>query len=343
MKSIQEMLRLQPEVGKNYLKDNRVLILNADAIGGLRKNLICSLGTEKAKGLLIRYGFENGYRDAESTMRDLRLKDKTESYRLGVLFHTFVGMARVTPYEIQTNNDECSWFCKGIWYDSYEAEHHVKHFGPSTEPVCWSLVGYASGIMSAFWGERVIIKEVSCTAKGDPYCSYVGKTLTQWGEEISPDLHYYQETNLNNVALEQAYAKVSSHNVILKQSVTIYEQLINMVTNGKDILDIAGAVGQIIGGMVIVEDKFFRPVAYFSPANLITLTPLTQVFYSAQDIFSDWRHRQLANKLTLDRSPVLLPAESPQKPFTRLISPIIIDQDVQGYVSFLKTPGDLLK
>lgn len=44
------MLSVQYESGKNYMKNNRVLILNTDAVGLLRKDLICALGTEQAKG-----------------------------------------------------------------------------------------------------------------------------------------------------------------------------------------------------------------------------------------------------------------------------------------------------
>lgn len=332
-----KLLRLQSEAGKNYIKNNRVLILNTDALGNLRKDIICTLGTEQAKGLLIRYGFSAGYHDAANSMRDFPLSDKAESYQLGVLSHTFVGMARVTPLEIQNNGGKSNWLCEGIWHDSYEAEHHLKHFGPATEPVCWSLAGYASGIMSAFFGERVIIKEVSCTAKGDPHCRYIGKTLTQWGDEILPDLRYYQETNLSE-ALEQTYDKIREQNEILKQSIANYEQINKMILNGDDLSTIASTVGRIIGGAILVEDQFFRPVAHSLP-TMSTEKDLPAQVCSARDIFNNCRHRHLAVTLNQEKRPVMLPPESTNKPFARLISPIITGQDILGYVSIFKTSG----
>ncbi|KUO75027.1 MAG: hypothetical protein APF81_12290 [Desulfosporosinus sp. BRH_c37] len=332
---LEKMLSLQSKAGKNYLKNMRVIINNVDAIGALRKELICTLGTEKAKGLLIRYGFTSGYSDAVSIMQDFSLNSKNDSYNLGVLFHTFVGMARVTPVEIHSNEDERNWHCEGIWDDSYEAEYHIKHFDLASEPVCWTLEGYASGIMSAFLGERVIIKEVSCVAKGDPHCTYIGKTLGAWGKEILPDLHYYQEENLNE-ALELAHAKIPEQNEILKQSLHIHEQLTRMVLNGEDISAIADTVGRIIGGTVIVEDSLFRPLAFFSAPMSIKKNFPTQNSCSAKDIFSNWHHRHLSTTLTQEKRQVLLPAKSSNKPFSRLISPIVIGQDILGYVSTFK-------
>ena len=36
----------------------------------------------------------------------------------------------------------------GRWRHSYEAEQHLRLFGRSDEPVCWTLTGYASGFAS---------------------------------------------------------------------------------------------------------------------------------------------------------------------------------------------------
>jgi len=333
------ILSLRFEAGKNYIKDKRVLIQNTAAIGNLRKELICTLGMEQAKGFLIRYGFASGYHDASIFMRDFPLDDKAKSYRLGVLIHTFVGMAHVAPLESQYDEDNGEWHCEGYWLNSYEAEHHLKHFGPAEEPVCWSLMGYASGIMSAFFGEQVIIKEISCVASGDKHCRYVGKTLAQWGDEILPDLRYYQKINLDK-ALEQAYDKIHEQNELLKQSVAIHEQINRMVLNGGELPAIASAVGQIIGGTILVEDQFFRPVAYFSPKKSTGGELLTQANCSARDIFNNWRYSHLAATLNQGKKAVLLTPESTRKPFARLISPVTIGHSILGYVNAFKTSGE---
>jgi len=335
---LERMLKLQAGLGKNYFKDKRVLILNAKAIGILRKDLIYTLGIEKAKGLLIRFGFNNGYQDIENIMRDFPREDKNDGYQLATHFHTFIGMANVTPLMHHRNEVEHTWLCEGTWHDSYEAEHHLRHFGSATEPVCWSLAGYASGIMSALFGERVIIKEVSCAAMGDQCCRYIGKKLADWGEEIRPELQYYHGTNLGQ-GMEWPHTSIQEQNEALKQSVAIHEQLTRMVLNGEEISAITSLVGRVIGGAVIVEDQSFRPVAFFSPTAGKDQT--AQATFSTKDIIDDWQLRHLANTLIQEKRPVRLPAELIKKPVSQFIYPVIIRQKVLGYVSILKTSNKL--
>lgn len=331
---LESMLKLQKGTGKNYLKDKRVLILNANAIGILRKDLIYTLGKEKAKGFLIRFGFNNGFRDVENLMSDVPRIDKEVRYQLARHFHTFIGMANVISSETNNNEVEHTWRCEGSWYDSYEAEHHIKHFGPATEPVCWTLVGYASGIMSAFFGERVIIKEVSCAAMGDQCCRYIGMKLSDWGEEIRPELQYYHGTTLGQ-GVEWPQSSVLEQNEALRQSVAIHEQLTRMVLNGDDISAITGVVGRIMGGTVMVEDQYFNPVAYFSPTMTTEINQ--QPPFSTKEIIGDWRLRHLAVKLTQENVPVRLPSELTKRPVNQFVYPIINKMEVLGYVSILKT------
>lgn len=330
---LEKLPDLRIEARRNYLNNERVLILNTCAIGALRKDLIRTLGMEQAKGFFIRYGYACGYHDAESIKHNTG--DKAESYRLDTLSYTFIGMAHVTPLDIRCNKNEYLWPSEGIWHDSYEAEHHVKHFGPATEPVCWSLAGHASGFQSALSGEQVIYKEISCSARGDPYCRFIGKTLAEWGEEILPELRYYQETN-HGQTLEWSHTSVQSQNELLKQTIATHGQLTKMVLNGEDLSTIACAVGRIISGTVIVEDQFFRLSAYFSPAMTTEKEPPA---FSARDIFNDLRHRHIATTLIQEKRPVLLPAEPAKNLVSRFISPIIIGREVLGYVNILKNSG----
>lgn len=332
---LEDLLTLQKEKGKNYLKNMRILILNAEALGVLRKDLICTLGTERAKGFLIRYGYACGYTDAISTMRDFPLQNETDTYYLGLLFHTWVGMAHAIPEEVQCRKEKQKWFCTGTWSNSYEAEHHLKHFGPSTEPVCWTLTGYAGGFRTAYFGERVIYKEISCVAKGDPQCRFVGKTLGEWGDEILSDLPYYQETKLGE-ALEKAHARIQAQNEILKQSAAIHEQLTRMVLNGEEINAIAATLGCLIGGSVIVEDQFFRPIAHFSQEK--GAFPAAPDF-SVREMFTGPRFRSFVTAITQEKRTVFLSPEADGKPFFRLVAPIVTGHDILGYVSILKPKG----
>lgn len=49
---IEDMLQCRPDLGSVSLLDSRTLLLNTEAIGNLRKDLIHNLGYERAKGFL---------------------------------------------------------------------------------------------------------------------------------------------------------------------------------------------------------------------------------------------------------------------------------------------------
>jgi len=70
------------------------------------------------------------------------------------------------------------------WHDSYVAEHHLHHYGKSDAPVCWSLVGYASGYVSACLGQEIYFREQECLAQGATKCLVVGRDAESWGDEL---------------------------------------------------------------------------------------------------------------------------------------------------------------
>jgi transcriptional regulator with PAS, ATPase and Fis domain len=71
-----------------------------------------------------------------------------------------------------------------LWHDSYVAEQHVHHYGKGSHPVCWSLVGYASGYASACLGHEVYFRESECLAQGATKCTVIGKDAESWGTEL---------------------------------------------------------------------------------------------------------------------------------------------------------------
>jgi len=71
------------------------------------------------------------------------------------------------------------------WYDSYVAEQHVHHYGKTSSPVCWSLVGYASGFASACIGKEIYFRETSCAGQGTKHCAAVGRDAESWGTDLA--------------------------------------------------------------------------------------------------------------------------------------------------------------
>ena len=68
------------------------------------------------------------------------------------------------------------------WEDSFEVSYHKKKNGISHEPLCWTLLGYASGYSSYFMGKQIAFTEIYCEAMGHSHCHIIGKPVEEWGE-----------------------------------------------------------------------------------------------------------------------------------------------------------------
>lgn len=62
-----ELLKTDEAAGTIHFGHRRMLLLDADAMGLLRKELIETVGIERARRILMRLGCACGYRDALTT------------------------------------------------------------------------------------------------------------------------------------------------------------------------------------------------------------------------------------------------------------------------------------
>ncbi|TCX51684.1 XylR N-terminal domain-containing protein [Dehalobacter sp. 14DCB1] len=250
-----EILDFSTEQGKIFIKGTRVLIKNADAMGTLRKDLISTLGFERAKGFLIRYGWACGFNDALALKGKFDWENDYEWIMSGPVLHGLEGVGRIDIQTIRVSPEERNWLIKARFINSFEAEQHLRFFGTHDRPVCWTLIGYASGYASAcFFPERVYYKEIKCIGKGDPYCECVGKTLDEWGDEISSELPYYEEQKINE-ELEAANIRIQQQHLHLQKILDIQEQLTNTVLNGQGLEGITKTLADIINGYILVFDN----------------------------------------------------------------------------------------
>jgi transcriptional regulator with PAS, ATPase and Fis domain len=85
-----------------------------------------------------------------------------------------------------------------VWHDSGEAEEHMAEIGKTAYPVCWMLVGYASGYASFCLSKSIYFIEQKCCAKGDRVCSAVGRDRESWGEAMGSQLQYFQSEGIQD-------------------------------------------------------------------------------------------------------------------------------------------------
>jgi two-component system response regulator HydG len=58
-------LHFSPDDGHIQLFDQRMLLMHASSFAELRREMVSSLGSNKAKELLIRLGYQQGFEDGE--------------------------------------------------------------------------------------------------------------------------------------------------------------------------------------------------------------------------------------------------------------------------------------
>jgi two-component system, NtrC family, response regulator HydG len=180
---LRELLEVGRDDGIVRFAGQRALILDAVALGLLRKELVEALGATVAQGVLARFGYIHGWRTAES-LKDAFPWDSERDWRTaGGRLHTLQGMVVFEPVPPSGDNPP---FAESIWRQSYEAEQHLLHLGQAEDPVCWTLTGFATGYLSYCNGKEIVCLEIKCRGKGDAVCHMVGRPREEWGEERLP-------------------------------------------------------------------------------------------------------------------------------------------------------------
>jgi DNA-binding NtrC family response regulator len=193
---LRELLAFDPKGGVIRFAGQRALLLDAVALGLLRRELIETLGVAGARTILTRFGFGHGWRTAETLRSEFPWDDEAEWQKAGGRLHTLQGLVVVSAVA-----SEAARAARGgtpplgesIWHDSYEAEQHLLHFGRADAAVCWTLTGFASGYLSCAYGREIYGVEERCRGKGDAVCHLVARPRDEWGAELEADLAFYQK------------------------------------------------------------------------------------------------------------------------------------------------------
>src|SRR5207244_3568496 len=144
--------RFNPQEGCIWLEGERMLMLHLAAFAGLRCELIDSLGIETARNLLMRMGHISGAADAALARRAKPEAQLTESFMAGPRLHAIEGMVAVDPVGFVADPETGFHAGEWIWRNSAEVEAHLRAYGLSAEPGCWTLIGCASAYTSACVG-----------------------------------------------------------------------------------------------------------------------------------------------------------------------------------------------
>ncbi|MGA0609634.1 sigma 54-interacting transcriptional regulator [Caldimonas sp. KR1-144] len=184
-----ECLFFSPGDGRIWLNDQRMVLMHTSALGTLRRELIDSVGLERARGLLTRSGYKSGARDAQLVRQRWPDADPLSTFMAGPRLHALEGVVKVEPVEFEFDVERGTYHGEFLWHHSSEDDEHIEAYGIGTEPACWTQLGYAMGYVTGMLGMPVIFREVECRSTGASICRVIGKTADAWGD-VSEDLRY---------------------------------------------------------------------------------------------------------------------------------------------------------
>ena len=183
------------ETGQIWLHEHRMLLVHAEAQASLRKELIDTLGMDRAQGLFARMGYAAGVRDAELARMRAQNSSDIEAFMTGPQLHTLEGIVRVTRIKLELDRAAGKFYGEFLWENSWEGQWHRHYYGIHTDPVCWTQIGYACGYTSAFMGRPILYKEVECVGMGHQNCRIVGKPIEEW-EDAREYQHFFNRESI---------------------------------------------------------------------------------------------------------------------------------------------------
>ncbi len=184
-KDLTSLIHFQSTEGKIWLGEQRMLLLQVSAMANFRREMVNTLGIERAKGFFLRMGYQSGLKDAELAWKLRPNASEYDMFLAGPQLHSLKGLVKARPTEVDIDKESGRFYVEVEWIDSFEVEICQTELGQMQDPVCWTLLGYACAYSSAFMGREVIFKEVSCRGCGGDKCRIIGKPAEEWDDVAS--------------------------------------------------------------------------------------------------------------------------------------------------------------
>ena len=175
--------------------------------------------------------------------------------------HSMKGFVESTTRKLSIKNENNIFTLEMVsaWKNSYEADEHLGQIGISSSSVCFSLVGYASGFVTEVCGQKIIFKEIYCRGSGGHECIAVGKSQSQWGNEIKEQLDALEESPILG-ELEQTYNTLLQERDHLTTANNIHKKLTEEVVKGNNLDSIVQEVYKLTKLPVVIHNSHGYPL-----------------------------------------------------------------------------------
>jgi two-component system, NtrC family, response regulator HydG len=259
----EELMELDPEGGVIRFAGQRALLLDAVAMGLLRKYLVENFGLTAARTVLTQFGFAHGWRMAEALRAEFKWESDEDWRRAGTRLCALEGLFRVEPGSKGLVSKQ------GVMLvASYEAEQHLLHFGRADVPVCWTLCGLTSGYISRSEGKEIYVLEDRCMGRGDAACHLLGRTREQWGDERAEELRFFEPSRLKECldvslhrvteTLKAAERKLHEHRRALVRVARDVDEPLGIVAKSstmRQVVDLARRVAKVDSTVLITGES----------------------------------------------------------------------------------------
>ena len=259
----QRLLELDPAAGTVRFAGQRALILDAVAMGLLRKYLVENFGYAAARVVLTQFGFAHGWRMADAMKMEFDWENPDEWRLAGTHLNTMLGLYALGDGAGDPLSQEGA-----LLLGTYEAEQHLLHFGRSDEPTCWTICGLTSGYMSRAAGHDIFVLEDRCAGKGDAGCHLFGRSRDQWGEEHADELSVFESNRLADCldisllrvteTLKAAEQKLRERKRLLKRAVREVEEPLGLIAKSpsmRKVVDLAKRVARVDSTVLITGES----------------------------------------------------------------------------------------
>jgi two-component system response regulator HydG len=260
---LKELLELDPEGGVIRFAGQRALLLDAVAMGLLRKYLTENFGQIASRTVLTQFGFAHGWRMAEAMRSEFKWANEEDWRRAGPRIHSLAGLFRV-----EVGSEDPLTQKGALLLASYEAEQYLLHFGLADQAVCWTICGLISGYVSHMAGKEIYVLEDRCMGRGDAACHIIGRTREEWGEEHTEELRFFQPARLKECldislqrvidSLKAAERKLREHRRALVRVAPEVEEPLGIVARSKrmeQLLDLARRVAHVDSTVLITGES----------------------------------------------------------------------------------------